>query len=192
MTATELTRRALVLASSVPSMGPDLGWSVAGRWSPAVNSSDGAWIPQLDVVETEDHYEIASEIPGCDPASVDITWHRDTLTLRAARSRRAAESTARRLLVSERPVGTFTRTIRLATPVDADRIEASYAYGVLTIIVPKSPSARPRRIQIRRISRLDRLAPGLTARARQLLGRVRAALGSVRARLRPRVWRARA
>jgi HSP20 family protein len=52
-------------------------------------------------------------------------------------------------LMRELPSGSFTRTLRLPTVIDADQVEARIADGVLTLTLPKAESARPRRISIK-------------------------------------------
>jgi HSP20 family protein len=117
----------------------------------------GAWgtsrffAPALDVVETADGYTIAVELPGVDPSQVEIAFERNTLTLRGTKqpAMQPADGAEYRVYTAERVHGPFERAIRLPEYVDGDRIEARAAHGVLTITVPKSEAAKPRRIEIR-------------------------------------------
>ena len=116
------------------------------------NKNAGArlWVPAMDVVETPEGYTITAELPGLSPDKVDISFDRNTLTLSGTKepSVTTPEKGEIRVYAAERVHGAFERTIRLPEHVDADRIEASFNNGVLTIVVPKSQAAKPRKIAI--------------------------------------------
>ncbi len=109
------------------------------------------FVPSLDVVERPDAYLISAELPGVDPSMVDISFENNTLTLRGTKqpSLRREENEELRVYTAERRSGEFERAVRLPEYVEGDKIEATYAHGVLTITVPKTAAARPRRIEIK-------------------------------------------
>lgn len=109
------------------------------------------WVPALDVVEKTDGYLIALDLPGVKPEQVEISFERNTLAIRGTKAPtfETAESEELRVYSAERVNGSFERAVRLPEYVDGDRIAASFEHGVLTISVPKSQAALPRKIAIR-------------------------------------------
>jgi HSP20 family protein len=108
------------------------------------------WVPALEVAERANSYLIACDLPGVREDQVELTFENNVLTLRGTRapSFTAADEGGLRVHLSERQTGAFERAVRLPEYVEGDRIEASFADGVLRVIVPKSSAAQPRRIQI--------------------------------------------
>lgn len=96
--------------------------------------------PAVDVVESDGGYRITAELPGVDTKDLDVTVSGDVLTIRGEKSESHEEKDKDRFL-SERRYGAFQRSFRLPAGIDADRIEASHANGVLTLNVPKSAEA---------------------------------------------------
>jgi HSP20 family protein len=103
----------------------------------------------LDVVRRENDVTLRFDVPGIDPASIDVTVDRGVLTVSA---KREEERTAGdRFFVRERTMGTFTRRLRLPEALNADAVEASYANGVLEVTVPVLEQAKPRKIEVRKV-----------------------------------------
>ena len=111
------------------------------------------FVPSLDVIERADAYLISAELPGVDPASVEISFENNTLTLRGTKqpSLKPQENEELRVYTAERLSGDFERAVRLPEYVEGDKIEATYANGVLTITVPKAAAARARKIEVKTI-----------------------------------------
>lgn len=110
-------------------------------------STAGAFSPSLDVEEDENGFTLFVELPGVDPSDVEITLEENVITIageRAFYGKRSQDSFRR----VERRFGTFHRAVRLPDRVDGERVEASYDQGLLTITVPKSEDAKPRRISV--------------------------------------------
>jgi HSP20 family protein len=109
-----------------------------------------AWVPELDAWETETDYIVQLDLPGVRAESVDINFERNTLTVRGERERgiRAPEKGELRVFFAERDWGTFTRSLRFPQHVAGDNISAEFTDGVLTVRVPKTEAAKPRKIQI--------------------------------------------
>jgi len=111
-------------------------------------SQTTTWVPSLDAVENEHAYVVSIDLPGLTAESVDIEFDRNTLTVRGMRERPAANKEGTRVFFDERAWGSFERSLRFPQYVDADRISAEFANGVLTITVPKSEAAKPRKVLI--------------------------------------------
>jgi HSP20 family protein len=101
---------------------------------------------RLDAYRDGDTFVIDIDLPGIDPAGIDITVDRKVLTVRAERKR--VEREGLRLVVGERPMGTFTRQVFLSDTLDTDRLEARYDNGVLTLSIPVIEQAKPRKVEI--------------------------------------------
>ena len=106
-----------------------------------------AWVPPIDVYETEDRYVITAEVPGLDRQQIDLAVKDNRLMIRGMRSAAIPESASRHYHQVERGHGSFERTFRFADPVQEDAITADLRDGVLTISLPKM-AAPPRRIQV--------------------------------------------
>ena len=97
--------------------------------------------PAIDIVEKDNAFEVTAELPGLDANNIDLRLADGVLTIKGEKSEQKEETTKDRY-VSERRYGSFRRTLRLPDSVDADKIEASYKSGVLTITLPKSAEAK--------------------------------------------------
>ncbi len=104
------------------------------------------WMP-MDAWRRGDYVEVAFDLPGIDPGSVDLTVERNVLTVKAERRWQPEEDL--QFLLRERPQGSFTRQIVLSDAVDADKIEARYENGVLLVTAPVAEAAKPHRIEIK-------------------------------------------
>ncbi len=100
----------------------------------------------MDAVRHGDQVFVNFDLPGVDPESIDLTVERDTLTVTAVRRFDRAEGDE--LLASERPQGTFTRRLLLGDSLDTSRLEAAYDHGVLSLTIPVSEKAQPRKITV--------------------------------------------
>lgn len=107
------------------------------------NPSSGA---RLDAYRDGDVFVIDIDLPGVEPADIDVTIDRNVLTVRAQRRRVEREGVQR--LVTERSMGTVTRRLVLSDTLDTDRLEASYDAGVLTLRIPVLERANARKIEV--------------------------------------------
>ena len=108
----------------------------------------GAWVPAMDIYETKDEFVVHVELPGVDPESVDVSVEDSTLSIKGERSfyTNVDEDSFHRV---ERRYGSFMRSITLPQTADAERIEAGFDQGVLTIHVPKVEAAKPKKITVK-------------------------------------------
>ena len=100
----------------------------------------------MDLYRSGDHYVLHADLPGVDPGSVDVGVENGTLTIKAQRSERTEDGV--QWIASERFTGTYLRQVALGDDIDADRISATYANGVLTVTLPVAERAKPRRVEI--------------------------------------------
>lgn len=104
------------------------------------------WVPAVDILELDDRFELVVDIPGVDPASLEITAEKGELTLAGERVAAANDEAKQRRI--ERASGQFQRRFQLPDTADTDSIGADAANGVLTIKVPKKAQLQPRRIDV--------------------------------------------
>lgn len=98
-----------------------------------------------DVVSNDDAVEIRIDIPGVDPATVDLTVEGRTLTVEAIRPSGDGEETAE---PARRSRSLSKHRFELGRKLDADALEASYAFGVLTVKIPVAERAKPRKVEV--------------------------------------------
>jgi HSP20 family protein len=97
--------------------------------------------PAIDIVEKDKAFEVTAELPGLDAKNIDVQLSDGMLTIKGEKQEEKEEKTKDRY-VSERRYGSFRRTLQVPGGVDAEKIEASYKSGVLTLTLPKSPEAQ--------------------------------------------------
>jgi HSP20 family protein len=100
----------------------------------------------MDAVRTDDGLTLRFDLPGIDPASIDVTVDRGVLTVAAKRTEEHTEG--EKPVVRERITGSFTRRVRLGDAADSAKVEAGYQDGVLTVRVPLAETAKPRKVEI--------------------------------------------
>ncbi|MCU0513992.1 MAG: Hsp20/alpha crystallin family protein [Anaerolineae bacterium] len=102
----------------------------------------------LDVHESAEAYTVVAALPGINPDQIEVTLNNRTLTITADLPGATAAEGAK-VLLNERLAGKFSRSITLGQMVNGDAIAAEYAWGVLTLTLPKAESAKPRQIPVR-------------------------------------------
>ena len=100
----------------------------------------------VDLFRDGDRYVLSADLPGVDPGSIDVDVDGGQLSIRAQRTADTREGV--RWLARERGAGHFLRQFMLGDGVDVDGISASYESGVLSVIIPVSDRAKPRKIAI--------------------------------------------
>ena len=100
----------------------------------------------VDLFRDGDQYILHADLPGVDPGSIDVDLDGGQLSIRAKRT--ADSRDGARWLARERGGGSFLRQFMLGDGVDLDQISASYENGVLSVIIPVSDRAKPRKIQV--------------------------------------------
>ena len=110
-------------------------------------SAAGAWMPAMDVFETESAIVAKLELPGIEPGDVEVAVEDATLTVSGKREF-ASETNEENYHRVERRYGSFARSIALPQTADVEKVNARFDKGVLTIEVPKSERAKPKKIEI--------------------------------------------
>ncbi|CAN5629766.1 Hsp20/alpha crystallin family protein [soil metagenome] len=105
------------------------------------------WAPLVDIKEEAERFVIYADLPGIDPADVEILMDKGILTIKGERRTESDEQTERYSRV-ERRYGNFHRRFALPDSADPDGIGASGRNGVLMITIPKRPETKPRRIRV--------------------------------------------
>jgi HSP20 family protein len=99
----------------------------------------------MDAWRDGDDFVIELDLPGVDPASIDLDVERNILTVKAER---AALTGQHELIAAERPRGVFSRQLVLGDSLDTERVHATYEAGVLSLRIPVAEKAKPRKIEI--------------------------------------------
>jgi len=118
---------------------------VYGLWDGPAALNRG--LMPMDATRDDNEVVLRFDVPGIDRESIDVTVDRGVLTVSARRAEEHAENGRR--FIRERVTGSFTRSVRLGDTLDADKIEAAYADGVLTVRVPLAERAKPRKVEIK-------------------------------------------
>ena len=113
------------------------------------NGQQRAWVPAVDVWETEKEVVYAFDVPGIPEDKISIELEDNALTISGERER-TQEVSDERFYRFERRFGSFSRTIGLPQNVTEDQVKADYHDGVLEVRVAKPETPKPRRIQIGR------------------------------------------
>jgi HSP20 family protein len=95
----------------------------------------------VDIVDKENVYELSAELPGMDENNIDVKFSNGALTIKGEK-RDEREEKKKNFYLAERRYGSFQRSFSVPEGVDAERIEASFKKGVLTVTLPKTPQAR--------------------------------------------------
>jgi HSP20 family protein len=103
----------------------------------------------LDIVRRDGDVTLRLDVPGIDPANIEVTVDRGFLTISGKREEERTEND--KFFVRERTMGTFTRRVRLSENLNAEAVEASYANGVLEVRIPVLEQAKPRKIEVRKV-----------------------------------------
>jgi len=109
------------------------------------NGSDSR-LARMDAIRRDNEVELRFDLPGFDRDSIDVTVDRGVLTVSANRSEEHTEG--EKPFIRERVMGSYSRRVRLSDAVDAEKIEAGYSDGVLTVRVPVAEQAKPRKIEV--------------------------------------------
>ena len=132
------------------SLNRALDEAMSDSWHGAAAGSR-VWVPALDVIEKRDAYLLAVEVPGIDPATIDVSFEQNVLTVRGSKPLGfdLDEKAEVRVYAAERVRGDFERSVRLPEFVDSEGIVAEHRHGVLFLTVPKAQAARAKKIAIK-------------------------------------------
>lgn len=106
------------------------------------------FMPDVDVKETKDSYVFRADLPGVKEQDIDVSITGRRLTISGKREQDAEEE-GETYYACERSYGSFTRSFTLPEEADTDHVQAELKSGVLTLIVPKRPEVRPKKVDIK-------------------------------------------
>jgi HSP20 family protein len=124
------------------------------QWERLFEPSAGGMTAAMDAYRLGDVVTVQFDLPGVDADGIDLQIERGELRLNARRH--AVSPDGAQYLVRERTDATISRRLMLGDVLDVDHVDAEYHDGVLTLRIPLSESAKPRRVDIRRASEDDK------------------------------------
>lgn len=107
------------------------------------------WAPSVDIEEEEDRYLIKADLPGVDKKDIDVKLENGVLSIRGEKQTESETGKGTKRHRTERFHGSFARSFTLPDAVKADRVDASYKDGVLSLTIPKEEEAKPKSIDIK-------------------------------------------
>ena len=105
------------------------------------------WTPALDVYENKDNFVVKAELPGMKREDIEVSLHDGSLSISGERKTESKHEEGE-VYRAERFFGRFQRTVTLPTAVAAEKVQAAYKDGVLTITLPKTEEAKPKKIDV--------------------------------------------
>jgi HSP20 family protein len=108
----------------------------------------GDWTPALDVTEGKEAITVKAELPGVDPKEIAISLEGDLLTIKGEKEAKKEEKDEKRHRI-ERSWGSFMRSVRLPSTVDAGKVSATFKNGIVTITLPKTAGAKGTTIPVK-------------------------------------------
>jgi HSP20 family protein len=103
-------------------------------------------VMHVDAERDGDWFHVYFDLPGVNPESIDLTVERNVLSVKAERRRQNKDGVE--TVISERPMGVFSRQLFLGDTLDTDNLQATYDNGVLALRIPVSEQAKPRKISV--------------------------------------------
>jgi HSP20 family protein len=126
----------------------DLRDMVRSFWeSQPARRGERGWRPAFEVRETDDDYRVIGDVPGLADDDLDVTVSGDRLVISGKREHEVKRED-REFRTCERAYGSFTRTFDIPADVDADHIQCRLESGVLEVVLPKKPDAKPAKRKI--------------------------------------------
>ena len=105
------------------------------------------WVPAVDIIEEKERFVLRADVPGVDPADIEISMDTGVLSIAGHRHQESRTEDAG-LQRAERVSGRFFRRFSLPDTADADRITAQCRNGILEVVIPKQPQVQARRIEV--------------------------------------------
>jgi len=115
-------------------------------WRAPLTPSHEATVP-LAIFENEGNFIVRASVPGVNSDDLDISIEDGSLTIRGE-FKQEAELAEAKVYRREYSYGAFTRTVKLPENVDAERVEAEFKNGFVTITLPKNPEEKPKTLKV--------------------------------------------
>lgn len=106
------------------------------------------WLPSLDLAESDGEYTLSVELPGARKEDVNVEVTDGVITIHGEKKSEREEKKEKQRYV-ERRYGSFSRSFSLPGDADADRMDAKFADGVLTVTIPKTERSKPQTVAIK-------------------------------------------
>ena len=110
--------------------------------------NEAIWMPRVDLLELEEQVQVYFDLPGVTAEEINITLAGNMLTVTGTRSTGTTTTTGQTVRMSERPSGQFRRSVPMPVAVDPDKVTASVQNGILSVLLEKSATEKPRKIPI--------------------------------------------
>ena len=123
-------------------------WSPFGLTEGDRGRNMAAFVPRVDVSETDTEVKVRADIPGIDPDKVNIEVTEDSLALSGS-VEKSSEEKGENFYRMERQVGQFSREFVLPSKIDPDSVEAKARNGTITITLKKQPSEQKKKVRIK-------------------------------------------
>lgn len=121
------------------------GFDIAPRGF--ASGASGAFMPSIDVKESDKEFTIRAELPGVEEKDIEVTVTSDAVTIKGEK-KEEKEDKGKNYYYMERSYGSFNRVIPLSTETEANKAEAGFKNGVLNITIPKSQSAKAKETKV--------------------------------------------
>ena len=105
------------------------------------------WVPAVDIIEEKDRFVLRADVPGVNPADIEVSMDAGVLTIAGQRAQESQGEDAG-LQRMERASGRFFRRFSLPDTADAENVSAQCRNGILEVAIPKQPQVRARRIEV--------------------------------------------
>ena len=105
------------------------------------------WVPAVDIIEEKERFVLRADVPGVDPADIEVSMDAGVLTIAGQRAREAYSEDAG-LQRMERASGRFFRRFSLPDTADAEKVSAQCRNGILEVTIPKQAQVQARRIEV--------------------------------------------
>jgi HSP20 family protein len=122
---------------------------LAARRIPGADSDAAVtdWVPAVDIIEEKERFVLRADVPGVDPADIEVSMDAGVLSVAGQRNQEARDEDAG-LQRMERVTGRFFRRFSLPDTADAEHVKAQCRNGILEVSIPKLPEVRARRIEV--------------------------------------------
>jgi HSP20 family protein len=122
---------------------------LAARQFPAGDSEAVVtdWVPAVDIIEEKDRFVLRADVPGVNPADIEVSMDAGVLTIAGQRVQESHDEDAG-LQRMERASGRFFRRFSMPDTADAENVSAQCRNGILEVSIPKQPQVQARRIEV--------------------------------------------
>ena len=121
----------------------------AGRHGLDTDLGFADWAPTVDIEESDNFYLIRADVPGVDKKDINVHMDKGVLSITGEKHEAKETGKGTKRHRTERYSGSFARRFTLPGSIKADKIDASYKDGVLSLMIPKAEEAKPKSIDIK-------------------------------------------